>query len=27
VRTATGDEPNPLWQFDANVELLSTTKG
>jgi ABC-2 type transport system permease protein len=27
VRTATGDEPNPLWQFDANVDLLSTTKG
>jgi ABC-2 type transport system permease protein len=27
VRTATGDEPNPLWQFDANVELLPTTKG
>ncbi|MDT4912110.1 MAG: type transport system permease protein [Pseudonocardiales bacterium] len=27
VRTATGNEPNPLWQFDANVELLSTTKG
>lgn len=22
VRTATGDEPNPLWQFDGNVELL-----
>ncbi|WP_406349240.1 ABC transporter permease [Streptomyces sp. NBC_00144] len=27
VRTATGDTPNPLWQFDANVELLGTTKG
>jgi ABC-2 type transport system permease protein len=27
VRTATGDEPNPLWQFDANVELLPTMKG
>lgn len=27
VRTPTGDEPNPLWQFDANVDLLSTTKG
>ncbi|HEV7205058.1 MAG TPA: ABC transporter permease [Jatrophihabitans sp.] len=27
VRTPTGDEPNPLWQFDANVGLLSTTKG
>jgi len=25
VRTATGDQPNPLWQFDGNVELLSTT--
>jgi ABC-2 type transport system permease protein len=25
VRTPTGDQPNPLWQFDANVELLSTT--
>jgi len=24
VRTATGDEPNPLWQFDGNVELLPT---
>ncbi|MFD7641972.1 ABC transporter permease [Kitasatospora sp. NPDC059795] len=22
VRTATGDAPNPLWQFDGNVELL-----
>ncbi|OXM64909.1 ABC transporter permease [Amycolatopsis vastitatis] len=27
VRTPAGDQPNPLWQFDANVELLSTTKG
>ncbi|EOD67227.1 hypothetical protein H480_17600, partial [Amycolatopsis vancoresmycina DSM 44592] len=27
VRTPDGDQPNPLWQFDANVELLSTTKG
>jgi ABC-2 type transport system permease protein len=27
VRTPTGDQPNPLWQFDANVELLPTTKG
>jgi ABC-2 type transport system permease protein len=27
VRTPTGDQPNPLWQFDANVELLDTTKG
>jgi ABC-2 type transport system permease protein len=25
VRTPTGDQPNPLWQFDANVELLFTT--
>jgi ABC-2 type transport system permease protein len=25
VRTSTGDAPNPLWQFDGNVELLSTT--
>jgi ABC-2 type transport system permease protein len=24
VRTPTGDEPNPLWQFDGNVELLPT---
>jgi ABC-2 type transport system permease protein len=24
VRTATGDAPNPLWQFDGNVELLGT---
>ncbi|MFI9782890.1 ABC transporter permease [Kitasatospora sp. NPDC051984] len=22
VRTSTGDAPNPLWQFDGNVELL-----
>ncbi|MGW1911642.1 ABC transporter permease [Streptomyces sp. NPDC002076] len=27
VRTQTGDAPNPLWQFDGNVELLSTSKG
>jgi ABC-2 type transport system permease protein len=27
VRTPDGDQPNPLWQFDANVELLSSTKG
>jgi ABC-2 type transport system permease protein len=27
VRTPSGDQPNPLWQFDANVELLPTTKG
>jgi ABC-2 type transport system permease protein len=25
VRTPTGDAPNPLWQFDGNVELLPTT--
>ncbi|MFF3916837.1 ABC transporter permease [Streptomyces sp. NPDC001852] len=25
VRTSTGDAPNPLWQFDGNVELLSTS--
>jgi ABC-2 type transport system permease protein len=24
MRTPTGDQPNPLWQFDGNVELLST---
>ena len=22
VRTPTGDAPNPLWQFDGNVDLL-----
>ena len=28
VRTSSGDEPNPLWQFDGNIELLpSTPKG
>ncbi|MGW2728923.1 ABC transporter permease [Streptomyces sp. NPDC001494] len=27
VRTPTGDAPNPLWQFDGNVDLLSTSKG
>ncbi len=27
VRTPTGDQPNPLWQFDANVDLLLTPKG
>jgi ABC-2 type transport system permease protein len=27
VRTPNGDAPNPLWQFDGNVELLSTSKG
>ncbi|MFD4610172.1 ABC transporter permease [Streptomyces sp. NPDC058440] len=25
VRSPTGDTPNPLWQFDGNVELLPTT--
>jgi ABC-2 type transport system permease protein len=25
VRTPQGDAPNPLWQFDGDVELLSTT--
>ncbi|NIY67825.1 ABC transporter permease [Streptomyces malaysiensis] len=25
VRTPDGDAPNPLWQFDGNVELLDTT--
>ncbi|MGJ5749052.1 ABC-2 type transport system permease protein [Streptomyces puniciscabiei] len=25
VRTSTGDAPNPLWQFDGDVELLSTS--
>jgi ABC-2 type transport system permease protein len=24
VRTPIGDAPNPLWQFDGNVDLLST---
>ncbi|MCN9243456.1 ABC transporter permease [Streptomyces sp. RY43-2] len=27
VRTPIGDAPNPLWQFDGNVELLPTSKG
>lgn len=27
VRTPTGDAPNPLWQFDGNVELLPNPKG
>lgn len=26
VRTPSGDAPNPLWQFDANVELLRASK-
>src|SRR5262249_45787581 len=25
VHTPTGDAPNPLWQFDGNVDLLSTS--
>jgi ABC-2 type transport system permease protein len=25
VRTPTGDAPNPLWQFDGNVDLLAST--
>ncbi|GGJ08830.1 ABC transporter permease [Streptomyces brasiliensis] len=25
VRTPNGDAPNPMWQFDGNVELLDTT--
>ncbi|WP_433187398.1 ABC transporter permease [Actinoallomurus sp. CA-150999] len=25
VRTQTGDAPNPLWQFDGNVDLLAST--
>jgi ABC-2 type transport system permease protein len=25
VRTSTGDAPNPLWQFDGNVDLLTST--
>ncbi|NKQ55676.1 ABC transporter permease [Amycolatopsis sp. K13G38] len=25
VHTPSGDTPNPLWQFDGNVELLPTT--
>jgi ABC-2 type transport system permease protein len=25
VRTATGDVPNPLWQFDGTVDLLTPT--
>ncbi|KAB1986520.1 ABC transporter permease [Streptomyces triticiradicis] len=27
VRTPTGDAPNPLWQFDGDVDLLDTSKG
>ncbi|MEV1177711.1 ABC transporter permease, partial [Nonomuraea sp. NPDC049784] len=25
VRTPAGDAPNPLWQFDGNVDLLAST--
>ncbi|WP_329062179.1 ABC transporter permease [Amycolatopsis sp. NBC_01480] len=25
LHTPDGDQPNPLWQFDANVDLLSTS--
>jgi ABC-2 type transport system permease protein len=25
VRTSTGDAPNPLWQFDGNVDLLTSS--
>jgi hypothetical protein len=25
VRTSTGDAPNPLWRFDGNVDLLTST--
>ncbi|HVV22194.1 MAG TPA: ABC transporter permease [Pseudonocardiaceae bacterium] len=25
LRTATGDQPNPLWQFDGTVDLLPAT--
>jgi ABC-2 type transport system permease protein len=26
VRTQTGDAPNPLWQFDGNIDLLTSTQ-
>jgi ABC-2 type transport system permease protein len=26
VRTPVGDQPNPLWQFDGNVDLLPTAR-
>jgi ABC-2 type transport system permease protein len=26
VRTATGDAPNPLWQFDGSVDLVTATR-
>jgi ABC-2 type transport system permease protein len=25
VRTSTGDAPNPLWQFDGNIDLLASS--
>ena len=25
VRTPTGDAPNPLWQFDGNIDLLASS--
>jgi ABC-2 type transport system permease protein len=25
VRTSYGDAPNPLWQFDGNIDLLAST--
>jgi ABC-2 type transport system permease protein len=25
VRTSTGDTPNPVWQFDGNVDLFAST--
>jgi ABC-2 type transport system permease protein len=27
VRTTTGDAPNPLWQFDGAIDLLTATDG
>lgn len=27
VRTSTGDAPNPLWQFDGDVDLLASSPG
>jgi ABC-2 type transport system permease protein len=26
VRSPAGDQPNPLWQFDGDVDLLSTSR-
>jgi ABC-2 type transport system permease protein len=25
VHTSTGDAPNPLWQFDGSIDLLTAT--